>query len=569
MKGQKEKEDDNKNIIKIDKQSSDFEVIEEKIGLETDNIQNHKYYRGKILGYGDYSKYYEYNNDNKKIFVGKVIEKNSYDKQRLINELIIHKSLRHPQIVSFENFFENKNYVCFLFEFCENQTLNELLKRRERLTEIEVQCYIVQLINALKYLYNQGIIHCNLNLGNLFLTDKMELKVGDFCFAKKLDSLRKVKRTICGNPNYISPEILDDHKEISYKADIWSLGIIIYTLIIGKPPFEDTDMNIAYKRIKWNSISFPETAIISEAAKNLIAQILVIDPTKRPTLSQILNHDFFNLGTSIPKLLPISTLDCTPSLSYIRSFMPDADKNGIVNRTSPKIKSDDLNQFFNSRLNIQIQPFTSVRKWVDYSSKYGLGYLLTNGFFGVHFNDCTKIILNPTTKTFYYIEKQILEEEVFKFHSMDNYPKDIHDKVCLLQHFKKYLEGENINNTNHDIKDEKEESNKDNNNKKEEVKGELKEKPFNYVKQWMRTRQSIFFNLSNKTIQVCFKDHTEIILPSEKEYLIYINNKGERSCYHLFEVLYNSNNEIAKRLKYIRDILTYLIKKDFQNSNSK
>ena len=73
--------------------------------------------------------------------------KNSYDKQRLINELIIHKSLCHPQIVSFENFFENKKYVCCLFEFCENQTLNELLKRRERLTEIEVQCYIYCSIN--------------------------------------------------------------------------------------------------------------------------------------------------------------------------------------------------------------------------------------------------------------------------------------------------------------------------------------------------------------------------------------------------------------------------------------
>ena len=78
------------------------------------------------------------------------------------------------------------------------------------------------MINALKYLHSQGIIHCNLNLGNLFLTDKMELKVGDFCFAKKLDSLRKVKRTNCGNPNYISPEIIDGYKEISYKA-VYSL----------------------------------------------------------------------------------------------------------------------------------------------------------------------------------------------------------------------------------------------------------------------------------------------------------------------------------------------------------
>ena len=70
-----------------------------------------------------------------------------------------------------------------------------------------------------------------------------------------------------------------------------------------------------------NAYTFPENAIISEAAKNLIGQILVLDPSKRPTLDQILTHDFFNQGTSIPKLLPTSTLACTPSLSYIKQFI--------------------------------------------------------------------------------------------------------------------------------------------------------------------------------------------------------------------------------------------------------
>ena len=77
---------------------------------------------------------------------------------------------------------------------------------------------------------------------------------------------------------------------------------------------------------------FPENAIISEAAKNLISQILVLDPSKRPTLDQILTHDFFNQGTSIPKLLPPSTLACCPSLSYIQQFMPEAGKDGIINK---------------------------------------------------------------------------------------------------------------------------------------------------------------------------------------------------------------------------------------------
>ena len=332
INGHNEKEDNNKNMTKATNKSSlDFEVIEDIIQLEGDNIQINKYFRGRILDRQGYLNCYEYYNDYKNKFLGKVLRKrnlqNNNDKNKFINELIIYKSLHHPQIVALEKFFENKEYACILFEFCENQTLYELLKRREKLTEIEVQCYIVQLIKVLKYIHSQGIIHCNLKLENLFLTDKMELKVGNFGFAKRFDNYKEIKRIDYYNLNYISPEILDDHKEISYKTDIWSLGIIIYALIIGKPPFEDKDKMATERKIKNNYYSFPETAIISETAKNLITQILVTNPSKRPTLSQILKHDFFNLGISIPKLLPISTLDSAPSLSYIRSFIPDADKD--------------------------------------------------------------------------------------------------------------------------------------------------------------------------------------------------------------------------------------------------
>jgi polo-like kinase 1 len=202
------------------------------------------------------------------------------------------------------------------------------------------------------------------------------------------------------------------------------------------------------------SYSFPETAIISEAAKNLITQILVTDPSKRPSLDQILIHDFFNQGTSIPKLLPTSTLACTPSLSYIRSFMPDAGKDGIVNKPLTTTKLTDLNtpssttEKKNVTNNEKIEdntnngdphlkgPDTWVKKWVDYSSKYGLGYLLSNGFSGVYFNDSSKIILNPNTKDFFYIERKGPErQEVVNIHNLDNYPKDLQKKSHFIATF--------------------------------------------------------------------------------------------------------------------------------------
>lgn len=320
---------------KIKNEQDNQQIIEEKIIKVTGDIQIRKYLKGKFLGKGGFAKCYEFTNlDSKKVYAAKIVSKaslvKSRAKQKLITEIKIHKALHHPNIVAFEHYFEDHENVYILLELCHNQSINDLLKRRKRLTEIEVQCYMVQLIKALKYLHSHRVIHRDLKLGNLFLTDKMELKGGDFGLAAKLEFEGERKRTVCGTPNYIAPEILDGKTGHSYEVDIWSLGVICYTLIIGKPPFETQDVKATYKRIKANTYSFPEGSIISDYAKNLISEILVTDPTKRPSLDQILAHDFFNQGNSIPKLLPTSTLACPPSLSYIRQFIPDAGPNGIV-----------------------------------------------------------------------------------------------------------------------------------------------------------------------------------------------------------------------------------------------
>lgn len=126
-----------------------------------------------------------------------------------------------------------------------------------------------------------------MKLGNLFLSEKMELKVGDFGLATKLEFDGEKKRTICGTPNYIAPEILDGKSGHSYEVDVWSLGVIIYTLLIGKPPFETPDVKATYKKIRMNSYSFPEHVPISDNARGLITRILNLDPARRPTLEEM------------------------------------------------------------------------------------------------------------------------------------------------------------------------------------------------------------------------------------------------------------------------------------------
>jgi polo-like kinase 1 len=649
----------NPNNDKENKTSTDIggteiqTIVEEKIIKVTGDIQIRKYIKGRLLGKGGFAKCYEFTcTDTKKISASKVVTKSSLvksrAKQKLISEIKIHKSLHHPQIVGFEHYFEDTENVYILLEMCHNQSLNELLKRRKRLTEIETQCYIVQMIKALKYLHSHRVIHRDLKLGNLFLTDKMELKVGDFGLATKLEFEGERKRTVCGTPNYIAPEILDGKTGHSYEVDIWSLGVIMYTLIIGKPPFETQDVKTTYKRIKMNAYSFPEGAVISEAAKSLITEILNTDPLKRPGLDQILAHDFFNQGTSIPKLLPTSTLACTPSLSYIRQFMPDAGSNGIVTKSSVtqrtttlenqttgtltklgternkhqvtnsissnnqdamltgsrpltttttnymsnKGRVDSISNMkesgkivtntltsrddkkgktdFSPNSNNLQGPDTWVKKWVDYSSKYGLGYLLSNGSTGVFFNDSSKIVLDSKGFNFNYIERRMSDkQEIVTSHTLSDYPKELQKKVTLLQHFKSYLEGDNTNKeVPVNIKDNNF-SSKNQFGTEEETKNNDPNKkivPYIYVKKWMRTRHAIMFRLSNKIVQVCFQDHTEIILSSESRIVTYANKKGERSTYPLSSALESNNYEMTKRLKYTKDILTHMLTINNQNS---
>ena len=589
-------------------------IVEEKITKVTGDIQIRKYIKGRLLGKGGFAKCYEFTNmETKQITAAKVIPKKSLvksrAKQKLISEIKIHKSLHHPNIVNFEHYFEDSENVYLLIEICQNQTLNDLLKRRKKLTELEVQCYTIQIIKALKYLHSHRIIHRDLKLGNLFINEKMELKVGDFGLATKLEFDGERKRTVCGTPNYIAPEILEGKTGHSFEVDIWSLGVIIYTLIIGKPPFETNNVKETYKRIKNDNYSFPENALISEPSKELIQSILVLDPNKRPNLDQILASDFFNMGINVPKLLQPSTLACPPSLNYIKQFIPDVGPNGILNNYKSKKKvynnmdgNDDIisdrtklqsqqsikmNNFGNNPSNInnnESRPFTTsglynitksntnniyqsnhhgnldnkndiwVKKWIDYSSKCGLGYILSNGHVGVYFNDSTKIIYRPNGMNFIYVERKPQERtEIVTPHLLsEEFNKDLNKKVILLQHFKAYLLEENKNNPI-----EKKESEN------------IDMKNYVYVKKWMRTKHAILFRLSNKIVQVCFLDQTEIILSSETRVVTYVDKKGERLTFPLSSALDSNNNEMTKRLRYTKQILMHMLTARTQgNQNS-
>lgn len=106
-------------------------------------------------------------------------------------------------------------------------------------------------------MHGNRVIHRDLKMGNIFLSDTMDLKVGDFGLATKLEFFDEKKRTMCGTPNYIAPEIVEGAVGHSYEVDVWSTGVICYALLFGRPPFETNEVKMTYKKIKNCDYSFP------------------------------------------------------------------------------------------------------------------------------------------------------------------------------------------------------------------------------------------------------------------------------------------------------------------------
>ncbi|KEG13852.1 protein kinase [Trypanosoma grayi] len=264
---------------------------------------------GKLLGRGGFAKCYEVEQDAMS-YALKVIERSILQRtktlQKLHSEISIHRRMKHKNIVNFIRTFQDDWNVYILLEKCSNQTLMELSKRRPRFSVPETQYIMLQSLSAIQYMHDQCIIHRDLKLGNMMMDADMNVKVGDFGLAAELQYDGERKRTICGTPNYIAPEIIEGSREgHSYEVDIWSLGVILYTLLVGEPPFQTSDVKATYRRIKQCRYEFPPRVVVPESGKDLIHCILQSRPDHRPTLIEIRTHPFFRNPTP-PVTAPLS-----------------------------------------------------------------------------------------------------------------------------------------------------------------------------------------------------------------------------------------------------------------------
>ncbi|XP_036453249.1 serine/threonine-protein kinase PLK3 isoform X1 [Colossoma macropomum] len=274
------------------------------------------YSKGKLLGKGGFARCYEMTDlANNKMYAVKVIPQSRVSKphqrDKITNEIELHKTLQHKHVVKFSHHFEDQDNIYIFLELCSRKSLAHIWKARHTLMDPEVRYYLRQIISGLKYLHNKGILHRDLKLGNFFVNENMELRLGDFGLAAKLETVEQRKKTICGTPNYLAPEVLNRQGH-GTESDVWSLGCVMYTLLCGNPPFETLDLKETYKCIKEVRYSLPPS--LSPAAQKLIAAILQKNPSDRLTLDQILAHEYFSKGFT-PDKLPPSACVMVPELN--------------------------------------------------------------------------------------------------------------------------------------------------------------------------------------------------------------------------------------------------------------
>lgn len=267
--------------------------------------------KGK-LGQGAFGKVYEVEHKSTSLhWAMKTVNKEKAGSSAiklLEREVAILKRVTHPNIIQLYEVFETSKRMFLVMELCEGGELADMLKDRKFFCESEVRLITKELASAIAYLHKNDIVHRDIKLENILVgklpdpsnpQEKLQIKVTDFglSITKTGVGHDNMMQDFCGTPNYMAPEIIDN-KTYSQQCDVWALGIIVYSLFCGYPPFRSKDEDTLYDLIKKGEIEFtsPDKEKndlwneVSNEAKSCIKGMLNVDPAHRLTASEILDH---------------------------------------------------------------------------------------------------------------------------------------------------------------------------------------------------------------------------------------------------------------------------------------
>jgi len=248
---------------------------------------------GRILGKGKLGKVYCAKHLESGLLVAlKVMSKKDLTDLKLEKnfrrEIEIQANLVHTKISRLYGYFHDKDNVYLILEYSVYGELYHHLKKQRRFSDVTASHYIYQVAQALIYLHDKRVIHRDIKPENILLSLNNCIKLSDFGWSVRQPSTKVTKRlTICGTLDYLPPEMIESNDH-DYRVDIWSLGILCYEFLTGKPPFEEIDKNMTYKRIAKVDLKFPSW--IDPDAQDFIQRLLQKNPGLRLSLREAVQH---------------------------------------------------------------------------------------------------------------------------------------------------------------------------------------------------------------------------------------------------------------------------------------
>nr|XP_055054753.1 calcium/calmodulin-dependent protein kinase (CaM kinase) II beta 1 isoform X34 [Misgurnus anguillicaudatus] len=266
------------------------------------------------------------------------------DHQKLEREARICRLLKHPNIVRLHDSISEEGFHYLLFDLVTGGELFEDIVAREYYSEADASHCIQQILEAVLHCHQMGVVHRDLKPENLLLASKCKnaaVKLADFGLAIEVQGDQQAWFGFAGTPGYLSPEVL--RKEAYGKpVDIWACGVILYILLVGYPPFWDEDQHKLYQQIKAGAYDFPspEWDTVTPEAKNLINQMLTINPTKRITAQEALKHPWVCQRSTVASMMHRQeTVECLKKFNARRKLKGAILTTMLVSRNFSAAKS--------------------------------------------------------------------------------------------------------------------------------------------------------------------------------------------------------------------------------------
>lgn len=254
----------------------------------------------KLIGKGSFGKVYlGLQLLTNRLVAIKCLEKNNIRdpgvRSKILQEIDVLKAANQvPQVTQLLEVFENNTYVFLVIVYAKGGDLLRHIKSKSRLAETEAKAIFLKILMGVCGLHARSILHRDIKLDNILLDEKKVPTICDFGVSRKMVDGQVINEQ-CGTPAYIAPEIIQDGGYSGFKADVWSLGVMLYAMLVGKMPFKGSTISELHGSITTANFKFPQESKLSVEARDIISQMMVVDPANRLSSFEVLRHKWLEL----------------------------------------------------------------------------------------------------------------------------------------------------------------------------------------------------------------------------------------------------------------------------------